>query len=54
MSDIKTIKYLKDDQYYRDLYDRFTVEECRRYEQRFLHDELPKGVPINQRLSTSG
>lgn len=44
MSDIKTIKYLKDEQYYRDLYDRFTVEECRRHEQRFLHDELPEGV----------
>jgi hypothetical protein len=44
MPDIKTIKYLKDEQYYRDLYDRFTVEECRRYERRFLHDELPKGV----------
>ncbi|MFA6338638.1 MAG: hypothetical protein WCW87_01085 [Candidatus Paceibacterota bacterium] len=44
MPDIKTIKYLKDEQYYRDLYDRFTVEECRRYERRFLHDELPKRV----------
>lgn len=44
MSEVKATKYLKDEQYYRDLYDRFIVEECRRYERRFLHDELPKGI----------
>ena len=42
MQEVKTIKYLKDEQYYRDLYDRFTVEECRSYEKRFLEGNLPK------------
>src|ERR1700733_2241785 len=42
MQEVKTIKYLKDEQYYRDLYDRFTVEECRRYEKRFLEGKLPE------------
>ena len=32
MLEIKPYKYLKDESYYSDLYDRFTVEECRRIE----------------------
>ena len=32
MSEISPYKYLKDESHYSDLYDRFTVEECRRIE----------------------
>jgi len=34
MSEIKAFKHLKDYSYYNDLYDKFTVEECRRIEKR--------------------
>jgi len=47
-------KYLKSEQHYSDLYDRFTVEECRRWEKRGVtedHEEIetdPKKKKIKQ------
>ena len=39
-----TIKYLKDEQYYNDLYDHLTVEECRRRERSFLEADLGEEI----------
>ena len=44
--DTKTIIYLKDEQYYSDLYDCQTVDVCRRHEKSFLEGEVPE-VPPN-------
>jgi transcription elongation factor Elf1 len=37
------MKYLKSDSYYSDLYDKFTVDECRRMERHFLDIDTSKG-----------
>lgn len=43
--------YLKDEQYYSDLYDSFTVEKCRRMEKSFLETEPEeyKGLSLEKR-----
>ena len=38
-SEIKAEKYLKPESYYSDLYDRFTVEECRRWEKKGVSED---------------
>lgn len=42
------ITYLKDRQYYIDLYDRHTVERCRSMEKRYVEDDSP---PRNKKMS---
>ena len=42
MSEIKTAhKYLKPESYYSDLYDRYTVDSCRRLEKIYKEREVP-------------
>jgi len=39
MEEVKVFKHLRQESYYNDLYDKFTVEECRRFEKYELSEE---------------
>lgn len=41
--------YLKSKQYYIDLYDKYTVERCRRLESNHSDPEVPKGTKVSKR-----